>query len=378
MKIAIVHDWLTGMRGGEKTIDALCRIFPQAEIFTLVYKKGSLNPNIESRPIHTSFIQKLPNAIEGYRNYLPLFPLAIESFNLDGFDLIISSSHCVAKAVKKPKNAYHFCYCYTPMRYAWVFFDQYFGNYSFIKRKIIQLSIHYLKKWDLATLKRVDSFIAISETIRQRIKNIYKRDSVVIYPPVNIDKFSFNPGIKREDFYLCVSALVPYKRIDIIIEAFNKLKDKKVVIIGSGNIKEELEKKITSTNIKMPGWTDDDTLLNYYQKAAGFIFPAEEDFGIAPVEAQSTGLPVIAFGRGGNTETVIGINNLKKSQEPTGIFFYEQTADSLISCINEFESKKSEFNPIHVRENALKFSDENFVKNIKNFIQKAIGNKYAF
>jgi len=370
MKIAIVHDWLTGMRGGEKAVDAMCKIFPQAEIFTLIYKKGALNPNIENRPIHTSFIQHLPNAIEGYRNYLPLFPLAIESFNLNGFDLIISSSHCVAKAVKKPKNAYHFCYCYTPMRYAWVFFDQYFGNYAFLKRKAIQLTINYLKKWDLATLYRVDDFIAISETIRQRIKNVYKREPEVIYPPVNIDKFSFNPNIKREDFYLCVCALVPYKRVDIIIEAFNILKDKKIVIIGSGNIKEELEKNITSKNIKMLGWADENTLLDYYQRAAGFIFPAEEDFGIAPVEAQSTGLPVIAFGRGGNTETVMAINDPKNSLNPTGIFFYEQTADSLIHCINEFESKKSEFNPIHIRKNALKFSDELFIKNIKDFLKK--------
>lgn len=370
MRVAIVHDWLTGMRGGEKAVDAICKIFPQAEIFTLIYKKGSLNPNIENHPIHTSFIQKLPRAIEKYRNYLPLFPLAIESFNLEGFDLIISSSHCVAKGIKKPKNAYHFCYCYTPMRYAWIFFDQYFGNYSFLKKAVVKYAINYLKKWDLATLSRVDNFIAISETIRQRIRDIYKKESKVIYPPVNTEKFAFNPDIKREDFYLCVSALVPYKKIDIIIEAFNQLKDKRVIIIGTGNIEGELREKITSKNIKMLGWADENTLLEYYQKAAGFIFPAEEDFGIAPVEAQSTGLPVIAYGKAGNTETVLPINDPINLNRATGIFFYEQTADSLVKCILEFEKIKTEFNPIHIRENALKFSEEKFIENIKEFIQK--------
>ena len=387
MRVAIVHDWLLGMRGGERILNVFCKIFPQAELFTLIHDKGSVDRILEDRPIHTSFLQNLPGAKIKYRNYLPLFPLAVESLDLKGFDLVISSSHCVAKGAKKPQGAKHFCYCYTPMRYMWVFFDQYFGSYPLWKKSIVRLTGEYLKKWDIATLPRVDEFIAISRTIKDRISDIYKRDSTVIYPPVEIDKFKFNSSRKRGDYYVCVSALVPYKRVDIMIEAFNKMPEKKLVIVGDGNVRKEWEAKKTSPNIKFLGWVDHDEVVKVCDGAKAFLYAAFEDFGIAPVEAQAMGIPVIAYGKGGTAETVIPMdsrfcgndsggfrgNDNEKIINPTGILFHEQTSEALIAAINEFEKKEDEFNPADCRRNAERFSEEIFVSNIKGFVSEKMG-----
>lgn len=377
MRVAIVHDWLTGMRGGERILNVFCRIFPQAELFTLIYEKGSLTYTLENRPIHTSFLQGIPGIKKKYRNYLPLFPLAIESFNLKGFDLVISSSHCVAKGAKKDKNAMHFCYCYTPMRYMWVFFEQYFGSYPPWKKSIIRLFGEYLKKWDIATLPRVDDFIAISETIKERIQSIYHRDSTVIYPPVEINKFHFDPGRIKGDYYVCVSALVPYKRIDIMVEAFNRMPDKKLVIVGDGNVRKEWEAASTSSNITFTGWMHHDEVVKVCYGAKCFLYAALEDFGIAPVEAQALGMPVIAYGMGGTAETVIPINGPVAGKNPTGILFYNQDAQSLIEAINEFERREGEFNPLDARRNAERFSEENFVNNIKSFVKEKMREPHA-
>jgi len=373
MRVAIVHDWLLGMRGGERALNVLCKIFPQAELFTLIHKKGSIDPILEDRPIHTSFLQNIPDIDTKYRNYLPLFPLAVESFDLKDFDLVISSSHCVAKGAKKPKGVFHFCYCYSPMRYIWVLFDQYFGSYPSWKKFLIKLIGEDLKRWDIATLPRVDEFVAISETIKNRIKDVYNRESTVIYPPVELDKFRFNPSRKKGDYYVCVSALVPYKKVDIMIEAFNKMSDKKLVIVGDGNVRKEWEAKRTSSNIKFMGWVDHDEVVKICGGAKAFLFAAFEDFGIAPVEAQALGLPVIAYGKGGTTETIVPINGSSKSANPTGLFFYEQTADSLMKAIEEFEKKEGEFNPADCRKNAERFSEDKFVRNIKSFIVEKMG-----
>jgi glycosyltransferase involved in cell wall biosynthesis len=361
------------MRGGERILNVFCKIFPQAELFTLIHNKGSIDNILESRPIHASFLQNFPSIKTKYRNYLPLFPLAVESFDLRGFDLIISSSHCVAKGAKKPKGAFHFCYCYTPMRYMWVFFDQYFGSYPLWKKSLVRLFGEYLKRWDLATLPRVDEFVAISETIKHRIKNVYNRDSTVIYPPVEIDKFKFNPSRTKGDYYVCVSALVPYKKVDIMIDAFNRMPDKKLVIVGDGNVRKEWEARKTSSNIKFTGWVDHDEVVKICEGAKAFLFAAFEDFGIAPIEAQALGLPVIAFGLGGTTETIIPINGASKNANPTGLFFYEQTADSLIGAITDFEKRESEFNPIDCRHNAERFLEDKFVYCIKNFVKEKMG-----
>jgi len=360
------------MRGGERILSVFCKIFPQAELFTLIHDQGSVDRILEDRPIHTSFLQNLPKIKTKYRNYLPLFPLAIESFDLKGFDLVISSSHCVAKGARSAKDAKHFCYCYTPMRYMWVFFDQYFGAYPPWKRSLVWLFGEYLKRWDIATLPRVDEFIAISETIKDRIRNVYNRDSTVIYPPVEIDKFRFDPSRKKGDYYVCVSALVPYKRVDIMVEAFNKMRDKRLIIVGDGDLRKEWEGRRVSSNIKFTGWVRHDEVVKICAGAKAFLFAAMEDFGIAPVEAQALGLPVIAYGKGGTEETVTPINGPRKEANPTGLFFYEQNARSLIDAIHEFERREGEFNPLNARRNAERFSEEKFVNSIKSFVAEKI------
>jgi len=370
MKVAIVHDWLTGMRGGEKCLEVFCELFPQADIFTLLYDKASVSPVISAMPVKTSFIQHLPFALKEYRNYLPFFPAAVESFNLKGYDLILSSSHCVAKGAKKTKNSFHLCYCYTPMRYVWSFFEQYFGSYNFLKKKIVAITAESLKRWDIKSLGRVDEFVAISKTIQKRISDIYKRNSEVIYPPVDVEKFAINKSVKREDFYLCVSALVPYKRVDIIIDAFNRHPDKKLVVVGDGNLKTELAKKVSSGNIQLLGWVADKDLITLNQKAKAFVYAAEEDFGISPLEAQATGAAVIAFGRGGVGETIIPLG--ASGTNPTGVFFYRQESEALSKAIYEFEKNISEFNPLHIRNNALKFSRDSFKNNFRNLIKEKI------
>lgn len=294
--------------------------------------------------------------------------MAVESFDLKGFDLVISSSHCVAKGAKKPKDAFHFCYCYTPMRYIWTFFDQYFGSYPFWKRSMVRSFGWYLKRWDIATLPRVDEFVAISKTIKDRIKDVYKRDSTVIYPPVEIDKFGFDPARRKGDYYVCVSALVPYKRVDIIVEAFNRMSDRKVVIVGDGNVRKEWESGKVSSNIKFTGWVDHDEVVRICRGARAFLFAAFEDFGIAPVEAQAMGLPVIAYGRGGTTETVIPINGPGHAARATGVFFFEQTPESVMAAIDEFEKREKEFNPQDARRNAERFSEDKFIGSIKGFV----------
>lgn len=374
MNVAIVHDWLTGMRGGEKCLEVFCELFPEATIFTLLYNKGSVSEVIERMRIKTSFIQHLPYAQTKYRNYLPLFPKAVESFSLKDFDFVLSSSHCVAKGAKKSKDAYHICYCYTPMRYIWMFFEQYFGAYPLWKKKLVESFGRRLKEWDLATLERVDEFIGISETVKKRINNIYRRQASVIYPPVDVDKFCIGDATVKENFYLCVSALAAYKRIDLIIEAFNKMPDKKIIIIGDGDLRQELGKKIISANIQLISWVGNGQLEDLYRKAKAFVYAAEEDFGIAVVEAQGCGTPVIAYGEGGVTETVIPLNGRLEGKNPTGIFFKEQNSNALVSAIEKFEKIEKEFSPANIRNNALRFSRKNFRDNMKSMLCKKIGN----
>ena len=371
MKVAIIHDWLTGMRGGEKCLEVFCELFPNATIFTLLHNKGSVSKEIESMPIRTSFIQHLSKSDKKYRNYLPLFPLAVKGFDLIGFDLILSSSHCVAKGVRVPKEALHICYCYTPMRYAWVFYDQYFGQLNIIKRSIITIILKQLKRWDLKTNENVDFFVAISDNIRNRIEKCYNRPADVIYPPVDTGRFV--TSTEDEDFYLIVSALVPYKRVDIAIEAFNK-NGKKLVIIGSGNSEANL-KKLASGNIEFLGWLSDEDIANYYARCKALIFPGEEDFGIVPVEAQCCGKPVVAYGAGGALETIVPLNPHNSEQMPTGAFFYEQTSEALIEAIDIFEKNRDKFDPSKIRENGLRFGRDMFKKKIKEYIEEKIDEK---
>lgn len=359
MKVAIIHDWLTGMRGGEKCLEVFCELFPDATIFTLLHTRGSVSKTIENMKIKTSFLQHFPKISTHYRNYLSLFPSAIESFNLKDFDFVLSSSHCVAKGVKVPPQALHICYCYTPMRYAWLFFDEYFGNSGVWKKFIISKELERLRKWDLKTNEGVDFFVAISDNVKERIKLFYNKEADVIYPPVDTKRFQVSA--RDDGYYLIVSALVPYKRIDIAIKAFNELGER-LVIIGSGNSETEL-KLIAKNNIEFLGWLDDRQIVEYYATCRALVFPGEEDFGIVPLEAEACGKPVIAYARGGALETVT---------KDTGIFFSELTSEAIKKAVREFESLKDKFNKDLIRKNALRFDREIFKTKILDYISEKI------
>jgi len=377
MKVALVHDWLTGMRGGENCLEVFCEIFPDATIFTLLHNKGSVSETIENMDIKTSFLQHLPKAATKYRNYLPFFPKAIEGFDLSGFDLILSSSHCVAKGVKVPEKSLHICYCFTPMRYAWVFFKEYFSNMNLLKKKAISFIIERLKSWDLKSNENVDLFVAISDNIKKRIKKFYNRDADLIYPPVGIERFGLSAT--DDNFYLMVSALVPYKRVDLAIKAFNNL-DKKLVIIGTGDSDKYL-KSIANNNIEFLGWQNNVSIADHYSKCSALIFPGEEDFGIVPIEAQACGKPVIAYAKGGALETIVPINltsniqNPGSGAQPTGVFFYEQSTESLVEAIKYFEKTKDRFNSESIRDNALSFDRKVFKTKIKQYIEDKVNEK---
>jgi len=359
-KIALVHYWLTGMRGGEKVVESICDLFPDMDIFTLVYDKRKIAESINQHKVFTSFIQKLPFARKKYQTYLPLMPIAIEQFNLSGYDIIISSESGIAKGVLTKPETCHFCYCHTPMRYLWNMYFDYLKNENigFLKRKIIEIFFNYLRVWDLATASRVDYFISNSNNVRKRILKYYRRDSEVIYPPVDVEGMVFEA--KKQDYYLVVSQLVSYKRIDLAIRAFNELK-KELIIIGEGQEYRKL-KKIANSNIKFLGWQSQENLRQYYANAKAFIFPGEEDFGITPVEAQASGTPVIGFGRGGLLETVI--------EGKTGLFFYKQDYKELTSVIESFESNTNKFDCYTIRENSLKFSRGRFENDLVKFIEE--------
>jgi glycosyltransferase involved in cell wall biosynthesis len=356
MRIAIVHDWLTGMRGGEKVLDEICNLLPEADIYTLLHIKGSVSKNIESKKIFTSLLQKMPFAEKKYRYYLPFMPLFIKQFNFSEYDVVLSGSHCVAKGVSAGKDKLHICYCHTPMRYIWDKFDDYFSPFSsgFITRTVMSAVRPYLQKWDINTSKTVDYFIANSNNIKDKINRYYNRSAEVIYPPVDIDKYNIINDIKQEDFYLIVSAFAPYKKIDIAVKAFNHI-GKPLKIIGTGQ-DEKILKKIAGNNIEFLGWRTDEEILQYYNKCRALIFPGEEDFGIVPIEVQACGKPVIAYAKGGVLETIIN--------GTTGVFFYEQTVKSLIEAVEKLEIMN--FDRRKIRESILRFGYKPFDANFLN------------
>lgn len=365
-KIALVHDWLTGMRGGERCLEILCELYPDATIYTLLNKKGSVSETISRMRIKTSFVQNLPFAFNHYQKYLPLFPTAIEQFDLTGFDLVVSSSHCVAKGVITRPETCHLCYCYTPMRYAWEMYYTYFSGNQInpLLRWSIPFFMNYLRSWDEKSADRVDHYAAISENVRRRIRKHYRRDSEVIYPPADTDYFELSK--KEGEYFLVASALVPYKRIDLAVCAFNQLKVP-LIVIGEGSEKKRLM-KMAGRNVKFLDWQPREELRRYYHGCRALIFPGEEDFGIVPVEAQACGKPVIALGRGGVTESVRGVYPGQKiTFSPTGIFFHEQTEQALIEAVRHFESVA--FEPEIVRENALRFGKRVFKEKIKKFVE---------
>ncbi len=362
-RVALVHDWLTGMRGGEKCLEALCELYSDAPIFTLLYNRGTASPTIERHTVHTSFIQRLPFAHDRYRNYLPLFPSAIERFDLSAYDLIISSSHCAAKAVRTRADALHVCYCHTPMRYIWNQYDDYFGpgRAGFVTRIAMASMVGRLRRWDVQTASRPDFFIANSNNVRERIKSIYGREADVIYPPVNVAGVDISSV--DEGYYLMVTAMVPYKRVDIAVEAFNRLKER-LIIVGSGPDAGRM-RSLAGPTIEFRGWTTDAEVDRLYAGCRALIFPGEEDFGIVPVEAMAHGKPVIAFAKGGALETVSEAPGME-----TGVLFFEQSSDALINAVKTFLGRT--FDPLTIRKQVLGFDREEYKSQMARYIESRL------
>jgi glycosyltransferase involved in cell wall biosynthesis len=357
-RAVLVHDWLTGMRGGEKCLEVLCRRWPQAQLFTLLHKRGSVSPAIEALAPQTSFLQLLPQVHRYYRYLLPILPLAVESWRLPPCDLVVSFSHCAAKGVRPPRGVPHVCYCFTPMRYAWHMREAYFGRERGLKARVVDRLLGVLREWDRRTADRVTHFIAISQTVRQRIAECYGRDSIVIYPPVDTD-FYTPAAVPREDYHLAVSAFAPYKRLDLAIEACNQLRQR-LVIIGSGQDEARL-RTMAGPTIHFLGWQPDEVIRDHLRRCRALIFPGEEDFGIVPVEANACGTPVIAFGRGGATETIVPLG---RRDAPTGVWFAEQTVDCLIGALESFTRQLSAFPPPLLRRHAHLFNGRRFAEEL--------------
>jgi len=357
MHTALVHDWLVSIGGGEKALQGIHELFP-GDIFTLFHNAKKLDGTyFDNKKIIPSSLQKLPFALKKYQNFLPLFPYAIEQFDFSEYDLIISSSHCAAKGALTHADQMHICYCFTPVRYAWDLYHQYLDQTHLkkgAKGLIAKLILHYFRMWDKSSSSRVDAFVAISKYVAVRINKIYGRQADVIYPPVNTNYYSLEEN--KQDYYLTASRMVPYKRIDLIVQAFSQMPDKKLVVIGDGPEMKKV-KSFATKNIEILGHVSDQTMKDYMQKAKGFVFAALEDFGILPVEAQSAGTPVIAFGKGGSLETV---------GKECGVFFQKQDVTSLIDAVNRFE--KMTFDPKAIRKHAMKFSVERFKEEFENLI----------
>ncbi len=365
MKIAIVHDWLVTYAGAERVLAGLLETWPEADLFAVIdFLSDEDRASLGGKRATTTFIQQLPKAKTHYQKYLPLMPLAIEQLDMSAYDLVISSSHAVAKGVLTGPNQLHISYVHSPIRYAWDLQHQYLHEASLdhgFKAKLARMLLHYMRMWDQRTASGVDEFIANSHFIGRRINKSYRRESTVIYPPVDTRQFTLYAD--KEDYYLTASRMVPYKRIPMIVEAFSRMPDKKLVVIGTGP---EMEKarELATPNVTLMGYQSFAVLLHHMQRARAFVFAAEEDFGIAPIEAQACGTPVIAYGRGGVLETVRGIDH----PEPTGVFYPEQTPESLMAAVQEFEAEAHHILPDVCRASAERFSTERFRQEIKSFV----------
>jgi glycosyltransferase involved in cell wall biosynthesis len=362
MKLTLIHDWLTGMRGGEKCLQPFCERFPDARLYTLIHAQGRVSAAIERLRPRTSWLQRLPDVTRYYRWLLPLMPTAA-NWRIPACDLVLSFSHCVAKSAQPPPGVPHLCYCFTPMRYAWHMRDSYFGTKQRrgLKHRAIDAVLARLRDWDRATASRVTQFVAISRTIQTRIRECYARDSIIIHPPVDTEYFTPAP-VRREDFYLCVSALAPYKRIDLAIEACERLQ-RRLIVIGTGQDERRLRSLAGNRTILL-GWRSDSEIRDHYRRCRALLFPGEEDFGIVPVEAQACGAPVIAFHRGGASETI---------QPHSGVLFAEQSIEGVIAAIEEFERRRDEFDPERARFASLPFAKERYVDELLSEMRRIAG-----
>lgn len=375
MRVALVHEWLTSYAGSERVFEQMLAMWPGADVYCVVDKLAESDRGfLGGRRPRTTFVQHLPGVTKNYRRYLPLMPFAIGRLDLSAYDLIISSNHAVAKGVRKRVGQVHVCYIHTPMRYAWDLREQYLKETGLdrgIKGKLARVVLEWLRQWDERTAASVDVFVANSHYIAERVRRCYGRESEVVYPPVNVNQFALRRD--KENFYLTASRLVPYKKVPLIAEAFASMPDRKLIVIGDGPEADRLRKVISNApNIEWLGYQEDAVLIDHMRRARGFVFAAEEDFGITPVEAQACGTPVIAFGRGGVLETV---RPPDARAEGTGIFFEEQTAASLRSALDRFENCRERCPPEACRDQALHFTPEQFRLRFKTVIDQVLARR---
>jgi len=372
VRVALVHDWLTGMRGGERVLDELCGVFPDADLYTLVHVPGATSSRIEARRIFASPLSRLPGAARHYRKLLPLFPWAIERFRLEGYDLVLSTSHAVAKGVRPPRGVPHLSYCFTPMRYIWDQADAYLGHG--LRRAIAAPLLGRLRRFDVRTSgpDRVTRFVAISETVRGRIARCWNRDASVVYPPVDVERLRPD-GRAADEFYLLVGGFVPYKREDLAIEAFRTL-GRPLIVAGDGPSRAALA-ALAPANVRFVGRVSDAELARLYARCRALVYPQDEDFGIVAVEAQACGRPVIALGRGGAAETVLPLGGPSTAAPPTGVHFAEQTPDALVRAVRTFEANQTAFDPTAIRTHAERFSASRFRHEIRAQVDAVIAGK---
>jgi glycosyltransferase involved in cell wall biosynthesis len=369
MKVAIVHDWLTLKGGAETCLEEFLDLYPQADLFCIVnFLPERERGFLAGHKITTSFIQRLPGASKHYRSYLPLMPIAIEQLDVTGYDLVISSSASVAKGVITGPDQVHIAYTYSPIRYAWDLQHQYLAESGLtrgIKGRLARMILHYMRIWDSRTAHNVDHFIGISHFIARRIRKAYGRQAAVIYPPVNLDRFALHPA--KEDFYVTMSRMVPYKRIPLIVEAFAQMPDRRLIVIGDGPEMPAV-RAAAGPNVEVMGKQSDEVVVSHLQRAKAFLFAAEEDFGIAPLEAQACGTPVIAYGKGGALETIRGWD------EPgqTGVFFAEQTVPAIVEAVEHLDRRLPMIDPAACRANTERFAIDRFRAEFAAFVTDAM------